>query len=139
MVHHVIFGSLERFMAVITEHFAGKFPFWLAPVQVGVVPVHNEHEEYANGVTARLRDAGFRVNIDTSDGTMGNKIKNFRHEMLPYIIIVGDKEVAEKTISLRSRSGNQINNISLDGFLDACKVMESRFGLELFEEFSPNA
>jgi threonyl-tRNA synthetase len=135
MVHHVVFGSLERFMAVITEHFAGKFPFWLAPLQIGVVPVHNEHEGYAFGVASRLSEAGFRVRVDTSDGTMGNKIKSFRHEMVPYIVIVGEKEMGEGTVSLRTGSGVQVNNISLDRFLKACEIMEKEYRLELIEEF----
>jgi len=134
MIHHVVFGSLERFMAVITEHFAGKFPFWLAPVQIGVVPVHTDHEGYAQQITAQLREAGYRVNIDTSDGTMGNKIKSFRHEMLPYIVILGEKEMESGTISLRTRSGVQINGIGLDGFMAMCSKMEREYAQELIEE-----
>ena len=134
MVHHVVFGALERFMAVITEHFAGKFPFWLSPVQIGVVPVHPDHEEYAHKITHMLRDAGCRVNIDTSDGTMGNKIKSFRHEMIPYIVIVGEKEMESGTISLRTRSGVQINEIVPEKFIQICKKMENEYMTELIED-----
>jgi threonyl-tRNA synthetase len=134
MVHHVIFGALERFMAVITEHFAGKFPYWLSPVQIGVVPVHPDHEEYARKIMQTLRDAGCRVVIDTSDGTMGNKIKSFRHQMIPYIVIVGEKEVEGGTVSLRSRSGVQINEIAAEKFVEICKKMENEHLIELIEE-----
>jgi len=134
MIHHVVFGSVERFMAVITEHFAGKFPFWLSPVQIGIVPVHTDHEEYGYKVMQQLQDAGYRVNIDTTDGTMGNKIKSFRHEMLPYIIILGEKEMETGTISLRTRSGVQINEISLESFMKICDKMDKEHLAGLIEE-----
>ena len=134
VIHRALFGSLERFIGILIEHFAGKFPFWLSPVQMGVVPVHAEHEEYAQKVTKQLQDAGYRVNIDTSDGTMGNKIKSFRHEMMPYIVILGEKEMTNGTISLRTRGGVQINDISLDSFINICHKMENERLIELIEE-----
>ncbi|MCL2376768.1 MAG: threonine--tRNA ligase [Defluviitaleaceae bacterium] len=134
VIHRALFGSLERFIGILIEHFAGKFPFWLSPVQIGVVPVHTDHEEYSHKVTQMLRDAGYRTNIDTSDGTMGNKIKSFRHEMMPYIIIIGEKEMEGGTISLRTRSGVQINEIPLHSFMEICKKMETEHLIELIEE-----
>ncbi|MDR2166746.1 MAG: threonine--tRNA ligase [Clostridiales bacterium] len=134
LIHRALFGSLERFIGVLIEHFAAKFPFWLSANQIGIVPVHKEHEAYAAGIKARLDAEGFRVNIDTSDGTMGNKIKSYRNELTPYIIILGDKEAAEGTISLRTRSGTQINNIPLESFIAACRGMEGEYSLELVEE-----
>ena len=134
VIHRALFGSFDRFIGVIIEHFAGKFPFWLSPVQIGVVPVHTEHEEYAHKVTKQLRNAGYLVNIDISDGTMGNKIKSFRHEMMPYIIILGEKEMTEGTISLRTRSGVQINDISLETFMGMCRKMEDERLIDLIEE-----
>jgi len=136
VIHRALFGSLERFIGILIEQFAGKFPFWLSPVQIGVVPVHTDHEEYAQKITQMLRDAGHRVSIDTSDGTMGNKIKSFRHEMMPYIVIVGEKEVEGGTISLRTRSGVQINEIAPEKFVEICKKMENEHLLELIEEIS---
>jgi len=134
IIHRTLYGSLERFIGILIEQFAGKFPFWLSPLQIGVVPVHTEHEEYAHGITKQLKAAGFRANIDTTDGTMGNKIKSFRHEMVPYIVIVGEKEMAENTISLRTRSGVQINNISLSDFINICAKLETERLPELIEE-----
>ncbi|MCL2169028.1 MAG: threonine--tRNA ligase, partial [Defluviitaleaceae bacterium] len=134
MVHHTTLGSIERFMGVITEHFAARFPFWLSPVQVGIVPVHDEHNTYADSIKDQLEEAGFRVNVDKSSGTMGNKIKSYRNELTPYVIILGDKEVQEGTISLRVRTGTQLNSISLEGFIDACKLMNKEHKLDLIEE-----
>ncbi|MCL2576355.1 MAG: threonine--tRNA ligase [Defluviitaleaceae bacterium] len=135
VVHRAVFGSVDRFIGVITEHFAARFPFWLSPVQIGIVPVHNQHEEYAKKIQDQLAQYGFRVSLDTSDGTMGNKIKGFRNELVPYIIILGDKEVADGKISLRVRTGVQVNDIELDKFIDACLDMEDSYKIELAEEF----
>jgi len=132
VIHRAIFGSLERFIGIIIEHFAGKFPFWLSPCQVGVVPVRDEHSAYADEIAAKLRNANIRVKVDHSNGTMGNKIKGFRQEMLPYIVIVGEQEIADGTISLRERSGKQINGIPLDTFLAACGEMTQSRALELW-------
>ena len=133
IIHRTIIGAFERIIGVLIEHFAGKFPFWLSPLQIGVVPVHPEHEEYAHKITNQLKKAGYRVHIDTSDGTMGNKIKSFRHEMVPYIVILGEKEAANNTISLRTRGGVQLNDMPLDKFLDICNILESGRMLELIE------
>jgi len=135
VIHRAVFGSVDRFIGVITEHFAARFPFWLSPVQIGIVPVHKEHEEYAAGIKAALAAQGFRATLDTTDGTMGNKIKSYRNELVPYIIIVGDKEMAEGNISLRVRTGTQVNGIPLTAFMDACAVMEKEHKIDLMEEF----
>ena len=135
IIHRTIIGAFERIIGVLIEHYAGKFPFWLSPVQIGVVPVHTEHEEYAQKITETLRASGYRTNIDTSDGTMGNKIKSFRHEMVPYIVILGEKEIENNTISLRSRNGTQINDISLESFMTVCQKLEKERLSELIELF----
>ena len=135
VVHRVIYGSLERFIGILIEHFAGKFPFWISPEQVGIVPVRDEHNEYASKIAEKLRFARIRTEIDTSEGTMGNKIKHFRNKLMPYIIIVGDKEIENGTISLRVRTGKQINDISLDSFIKVCQEMNEKHSLELTEEF----
>lgn len=135
VVHRVIYGSLERFIGILIEHFAGKFPFWISAKQVGIVPVREEHTEYAKEIAEKLRFAKIRAVVDTSEGNMGNKIKSFRKKMLPYIIIVGDKEKENKTISLRVRTGKQVNDISLDTFIESCKYMVENHCLDLKEEF----
>ena len=132
MIHRVVLGSVERFIGILIEHFAGKFPFWLSPVQAGIVPVREEHGDYANDIAEKLRAAGIRVKVDHANNTMGNKIKGFRQEMLPYILIVGDQEIAEGKISLRERSGKQINGIALEEFLKACEEMTRTHALDLW-------
>ncbi|MDR0532189.1 MAG: threonine--tRNA ligase [Oscillospiraceae bacterium] len=134
VIHRAIYGSLERFLGILIEQFAGKFPFWLAPCQVGLVPVQEEeHGAYADEIAAKLRAAKIRVKVDHANGTMGNKIKGFRQELLPYIIIVGDQERDAGTISLRARTGRQTNGISVGAFLAACEKMNETHALELAE------
>lgn len=136
VIHRVIYGSLERFLGLLIEHFAGKFPFWISAVQVGIVPVYDEQIEYASQIAEQLRAARIRVQVDVSNGNMGNKIKTFRQNMLPYILIVGEKENA--TISLRVRSGKQINDISPASFIDTCITMVKNHAIDLEEEFKQN-
>lgn len=135
MIHRVVLGSVERFIGILTEHFAGKFPFWLSPNQVGVVPVRAEHGEYAEKIAKQLKKIGIRAEADHSDENMGTKIKNFRHQLMPYILIVGDKEQESETISMRIRTGKQINDISLDSFVDACTTMIDEKTIDLIDEF----
>jgi len=134
VIHRALFGSLERFIGVIIEHFAAKFPFWLAPVQIGIVPVHSDHEGYGNEIKAKLEAQGFRVTIDTTDGTMGNKIKSYRHELVPYVLILGDKERDENLVSFRNRNGAQVNGVTLDAFIEACKEMQAKHSIDLVDE-----
>lgn len=135
VVHRVIYGSMERFIGILIEHFAGKFPFWISANQIGIVPVRDEHIDYANKIAEKIRMSGLRASVDTSEGTMGNKIKSFRKKLLPYIIIVGEKEIENNTISLRVRTGKQINDISLDSFISQCKKMVENHSIDLCEEF----
>ena len=138
LIHRAIYGSLERFMGIIIEHFAGKFPFWLSPLQVGIATVREEaHADYADEVAAKLRAAGLRVEVDHSNGTMGNKVKAFRQALVPYILIVGDQEQEGGMVSLRVRgTGAQVNGIALDAFIAACKKMTEAYALELTEAFA---
>jgi len=131
MVHHTTLGSIERFMGIITEHFAARFPLWLSPVQIGIVPVHDEHNSYADEVYNKLVDNGFRAHVDKSNGTMGNKIKSYRNELTPYVLILGDKEKSEGTISLRNRDGKQVNDIELESFIKDCKENIVKHATEL--------
>ncbi|MCL2494591.1 MAG: threonine--tRNA ligase [Oscillospiraceae bacterium] len=136
MIHRAVFGSLERFIGIIIEHFAGKFPLWLSPLQVGIVPVQEEiHAAYAEEIAAKLQQAGLRVKVDHSNGTMGNKVKAFRQELTPYIVIVGDQEKDSGTVSLRVRTGAQVNGIAPEAFLAACEAMLREHALALAEEF----
>lgn len=106
MIHRAIAGSLERFMAIMIEHFAGNFPLWLSPVQLAVIPVSDAHNEYAAKVYESLKAVGLRVELDDSKDSMGKKIRNAKQSKLPYFIVIGDKEVTDKTITLESRDGD---------------------------------
>ncbi len=118
MIHRALMGSMERFFGVMIEHFAGAFPVWLMPVQVRVIPVTERSNAYAEQVTARLQEAGIRAEADLSNERMNAKIRNAQLEKIPYMLIVGDKEVEEGTVSLRTRTGEKQNNISLETFIE---------------------
>ena len=107
MIHRAIFGSLERFIGVLTEHFAGAFPFWLAPVQVGIVPIKPEHNEYALSIKEKLEAAGVYAEADLNDIHMSNKIKEYQLAKAPYILVLGGKEMENKTAAVRIRGGRQ--------------------------------
>ncbi len=106
MIHCAIMGSIERFSAVLFEHLAGNFPLWLAPVQIAVIPVSEAHNEYATMVYNELKAIGVRAVYDESGESMGKKIRNAKKEKLPYFVVIGDKEVANKTVTLESRDGS---------------------------------
>ena len=114
MVHRALLGSLERFFGVLIEHYGGAFPVWLAPVQTAVIPVAPAFNAYAETVTAKLRNAGFRVNADLSDQRMNAKIRNAQKDKIPYMLILGEKEQSGSAVSIRPRQGSQINGISLE-------------------------
>jgi threonyl-tRNA synthetase len=105
MIHCAIMGSIERFSAVLFEHLGGNFPLWLAPVQLTVIPVSDSHSDYATKVYEELRGVGLRVELDSSNESMGKKIRSARQDKLPYFIVVGDREVEEKLVTLESRDG----------------------------------
>ena len=114
VIHRVIFGSIERFIGILIEHFAGKFPTWLAPVQVKVLPISNKFEEYSNKVRDALNEAGIRVELDGRDEKIGYKIREARNERVPYMIIIGEKEESLNKISLRSRKNGDEGIVNLD-------------------------
>jgi threonyl-tRNA synthetase len=101
MIHCAKAGSLERFMGVLIEHHAGAFPMWMAPVQVSIIPVADRHDEYAGQVAGRLRDSGLRVEVDTGDDTVGDKIRKALTQKHPAVIVVGDDDVSGSTVGLR--------------------------------------
>lgn len=113
MIHRAIFGSLERFFGILIENYAGDFPLWLAPIQVRVLPVSNDQKEYAKSVADVLKKAGFRVEIDRSAERLGKQIRNAELEKIPVVIVVGKKEVAEQTLSVRTRKQGDIGTLSM--------------------------
>ena len=117
MIHRVVFGSIERFIGIITEHFAGAFPTWLAPVQVKVIPISEKHAEYAAKVLDELDAAGIRAEVDTRNEKMGYKIREAQLQKIPYMLVVGDKEAESGTVSLRSRRAGDEGALALSDFI----------------------
>ena len=117
LVHRAIFGSFERFIGILTEHYAGTFPLWLSPVQVKILSLSENEIEYANDIKKKLEKAGFRVEVVSSDEKIGYKIRQAQLEKLPYMIILGKNEVENNNISVRARNGEKIDGILLDEFI----------------------
>lgn len=113
MIHRALFGSIERFFAVLLEHYAGAFPPWLAPVQVIGIPITDAHNEYLHGVAEKLRDVGVRVEVDTSDDRMQKKIRTAQKSKVPFMLIAGDDDVDDGAVSFRYRDGTQKNGVSI--------------------------
>jgi threonyl-tRNA synthetase len=118
MIHRALFGSIERFFGVLTEHYAGAFPPWLAPVQVVGIPVTDDHVPYLEDVAARLRERGVRVEVDGSDDRMPKKIRTHTKQKVPFMLIVGDDDVAKGAVSFRFRDGSQDNGIGVDDAIE---------------------
>ncbi len=119
MIHRALFGSVERFFAVLLEHYAGAFPAWLSPEQVRVLPVRSDHHAYAERVVDRLRGDGFRVDLGEADEPLGARIRKAKLEKLPYILVVGDDDVAAGTVGVNARGSDQPERgITVDGFAE---------------------
>jgi threonyl-tRNA synthetase len=114
MIHRALFGSVERFLGVLTEHYAGAFPPWLAPVQAVGIPIADAHVPYLEDVVARLRAAGIRAEVDAGDERMQKKIRNAQRQKVPYMLLAGDDDVAAGAVSFRYRSGEQKNGVPVD-------------------------
>ena len=127
MIHRVCFGSIERFIGILIEHFAGKFPVWLAPVQVKVIPVSEKSMEYAQGVYDQLKAAGIRTELDRKDEKVGYKIRQAQLEKVPFMLVLGEKEAAEGKITVRSRDKGDLGVADLSTFIaDVKKMTDTR-------------
>jgi threonyl-tRNA synthetase len=118
MLHRVVFGSLERFIAILTEHFAGAFPVWLAPVQVRVLPITDRHAAYAAAVTRQIEEADIRVELDARNEKVNYKIREAQVQKVPYMLVVGDREAAEGTVAVRHRSQGDLGVVLLSDFIN---------------------
>ncbi len=118
MVHRALFGSVERFFGVLIEHYAGAFPLWLAPVQVGLVPISEKHLEYAEAVKAKLEAAGLRVELDARNEKMNAKIREFTLQKVPFVLVMGDKEAASEAVSVRTRGKGDEGSVALVDFIE---------------------
>ncbi|MDE6124662.1 MAG: threonine--tRNA ligase, partial [Eubacterium sp.] len=119
MIHRVVFGSIERFIGILTEHFAGAFPTWLAPVQIKMLPIADRHLDRIYEIKKQLEAAGFRVEVDDRSEKIGFKIRSAQLEKVPYMVIVGDKDIENDTISIRSRKEGEIGAVKVQDFITA--------------------
>ena len=127
MIHRVVFGSIERFIGILIEHFAGAFPTWLAPVQVKVLPISEKYMDYAENVRKKLDEAGIRVELDTRSEKIGYKIREAQQAKIPYMLVVGQKEEEDGTVAVRSRAAGDEGTKSLDAFIaDIQKEIEAK-------------
>lgn len=119
VIHRAVYGSIDRFLGILLEHYAGHLPLWLAPTQVKVIPVNNKiHLDYVDNVKKRLKSKGIRANIDNTEEKMGYKIRNAQLQKVPYTIVIGDKEINDNTISVRKYRGNEEKVYNLEGFIE---------------------
>jgi threonyl-tRNA synthetase len=131
MVHRALFGSVERFFGVLIEHYAGAFPFWLAPVQIGLVPISERHTAYAAKVEAELKAAGFRVETDARNEKMNAKIRDLANQKIPYILVFGDKEESASAVSVRTRGKGDQGSMPLADFITKAKGLVASKSTEL--------
>jgi len=121
MIHRALLGAVERFIGVLIEHYGGAFPLWLSPVQISIIPISEKHLKYAKEVAEKIKEHGFRIEIQEKNETLSKKIRNTEIQKTPYILIVGDKEQKEKTISIRSREKGNIGEAKIDDFITDIK------------------
>jgi threonyl-tRNA synthetase len=129
MIHRALFGSIERFFGVLIEHYAGAFPFWLAPVQVAVLPITDRINDYAVSVVAGLKAAGFRVEADVRSEKIGAKIRHAQLQKVPYMLVLGDQELENKTVAVRHRKHGDLGAMSMDAFIE--KIAAEKQGRSL--------
>jgi len=131
MVHRALFGSVERFFGVLIEHYAGAFPMWLAPVQVGIVPISEKHLDYANEVKKKLEAAGVRVELDARNEKMNAKIREFTLQKVPFVLVMGDKEAASEAVSVRTRGKGDEGSVPLTDFITRAQKLIATNAVEL--------
>ena len=117
MIHRALLGSMERFMGVLIEHYGGAFPVWLAPVQAAIIPIADRHMEYAHSLASQLKDAKLRVQVDDRGERMNAKIRDAQMQKIPYMLVIGDREVEAGTVAVRLRSGENLGAIAIDDFI----------------------
>ena len=133
VIHRVIYGSLERFIGIITEHFAGAFPVWLAPVQAMIIPISQKHADYAQSLAISMKNHNLRVEIDGRDETMQAKIRDAQLQKIPYMLIVGDREVEKGEASVRLRNGKDLHGVPTEALIEKIEKLYTTRSLELWD------
>jgi threonyl-tRNA synthetase len=121
VIHRAISGSLERFMGVMIEHFAGAFPLWLSPVQVAIIPISEKHFDYAKKIEKELQKNDIRIELKNENETLGKKIRAAEMQKIPYLLIIGDKEIEAQSVSVRQRGKGDLGAIKIDAFAEKIK------------------
>lgn len=116
MIHRAIFGSLERFIAILIEHLGGKWPLWLSPRQVRICPVSEAHRDYCSDLEKQLKSRGWEVELDATESSLNKKVRNAQLQQFNYILVVGDDEVENRTADVRQRDGKRLGKLSLEEF-----------------------
>lgn len=122
MIHRACFGSMERFIGILTEHYAGAFPTWMAPVQVKVLPISEKHVEYANQLAKQMRHDYVRIEVDDRNEKIGYKIRQAQMEKVPYMLVVGDKEMEDNSVNVRKHGGDELGTVLFDEFFNSIKI-----------------
>ena len=122
MIHRACFGSMERFIGILTEHYAGAFPTWMAPVQVKVLPISEKHVKYANQLAKQMRHDYVRVEVDDRNEKIGYKIRQAQMEKVPYMLVVGDKEMEDNSVNVRKHGGDELGTVPFDEFFNSIKI-----------------
>lgn len=130
MLHRAIFGSIERFFGILIEHFAGKFPLWISPLPIRVIPIADRHNEYAHHLMKEIKKAGFICDVDDTHESMNKKIRNAQLLQINYMLTVGDKEMENKTVNLRTRDNVVHGEVALPAFLTALQKEMTNKSLE---------
>jgi threonyl-tRNA synthetase len=121
MIHRAILGSLERFVGILIEHYSGNLPLWLAPTQITILNITDKHKEYSTSINNQLIQLGYRSECDLSNEKIGYKIRNHAMTRVPYMLIIGDKELEDKKVTVRDRAGNDLGSMSIDQFCEMLK------------------
>jgi threonyl-tRNA synthetase len=122
VIHRVIYGSIDRFIGILIEHYGGAFPLWISPAQAIIIPISERHIDYAKNVRERFLDGGLRVEIDGRSETMQSRIRDAQLQKIPYIVVVGDKEQVKKTVSVRKRNKKELQVVQLEEFIQKIKT-----------------
>ena len=133
MIHRTLLGSMERFVGTLIEHYAGAFPLWLSPMQVKIIPITDNQLKYAQQIETKLKENHIRVEIDDKSETMQNKIRTATSEKIPYLIIVGAREIENQTISVRQRDGQDLGTMKLTDFISQIKDQITNKALNLIK------
>jgi len=133
MIHRTIYGSMERFIGLLIEHFAGAFPVWLSPIQVQIIPITDDQLNYSKKVAQKLIENNIRVEIDSRSETMQNKIRLATEQKIPFMLIIGQREVDNKTVSVRQRDGQDLKTMSIANFTNKIKTLIRKKAINLIK------